>query len=360
MAATGSGNEISGEIGRMVRKDCELGTGRRAKNDRRCNVAPAYCLQCAHSNEADRSDAKRASNHRERTLVGVHACSQQHGEGTSPDAQTTAHDHGVDAAAPISMLIDGGGDASGAELCDGSADVRLDYRVEGGGASPLITTFTTPRADWTYFFVDGTCRFYVSDNSVHGIRTGTLDTTDATQLATDIAWNELDGWRDYGTHNGNGCADAPVDLLAKPGVAVGCACGCGSLAPNGLDEAVRNARRWVMQLWQRGGELTTPVSVVANPTARADSQYVPWPLTRSMDSIADLIMDPNDERITKGPYARFDSGTDASVLRELRSKSFDPQAESIPVSESGKTYDLYVRDELPDETARALERFYQH
>jgi hypothetical protein len=79
-----------------------------------------------------------------------------------------------------------------------------------------------------------------------------------------------------------------------------------------------------------------------------------------MSSIANLIMTPNAQQLSTGPYARFDNADEATALRKLRSDAFahDPQhALAIPVDEAGAQYDLFVRDELPDVTAQELSKF---
>jgi hypothetical protein len=254
--------------------------------------------------------------------------------------------------------IDSGSEKSGTELCDGTNAVRLLYEVYGGFGTQT-DQFSSVYGS-TFFFIDGSCHFYVSETSVHGVRTGTLNTAAAAQLSADLGWSKLDEWRDYGTRGDQGCPDAPVSLLAKQNVALRCVCGCDPGAPAGLADSQRNAARWVATLWQQGDELTTAVSAIAIPGRRPNSHYVSWPLTRSMSSIADLIMTPNTQQLLVGPYARFDNVAEALALRKLRSDAFTHDTEHalvIPVSESGAKYDLLVRDELPDETTHELSKF---
>jgi hypothetical protein len=253
-----------------------------------------------------------------------------------------------------------GSDTNAGAICDGSGEVRLLYQVGGGLAVPT-DSFTSPYGG-TFFLVDGQCRFYVSDVSAHGIKTGMLSQTDAGKLGSELAWSKLDAWNDYGTHRDQGCPDAPLTLLAKQGAAVGCICGCDPEAPAGLADAQRNASRWVTQLWKQGSGLTTAVSAVAISGERPDSTYVTWPLARAMNSVANLVITAGDQRLSLGPYARFDSAVEAAALRQLRANAFvsDRYTLSAPVSESGMKYDLYVRDELPDETAHAFDRFQGH
>jgi hypothetical protein len=100
--------------------------------------------------------------------------------------------------------------------------------------------------------------------------------------------------------------------------------------------------------------LTGSVSAVAQRQEVPAGNELAWPLTRRMSTITGLIAEPG-QPITA--MARFDLASEAMQLRTLRSRTvmLDMYAASIPVSDAGATYRLWLRDELPDGVAAAID-----
>ena len=246
-----------------------------------------------------------------------------------------------------------------AALCDGSSRMRVIHQSGGGGFPGPAQPFLSPYGD-QFFAIDGACRFYAQDNPIHPIESGTLTRDYVTQLEADIAWDQLAEW---GLHHQPTCEEAPGALLAVHGVGLLCGglpergCGCDQTAPDGLQEAQDNARRWLAELLEVGAPLSGPLGAVAleletAPAAAADR----WPLERSMASIPNLIV--NRQQAQTGPYARFDRPEDTAKLRDLR-RGQPEAARAAPfelhVREGDRDYELYLRDELPSADARAIE-----
>jgi hypothetical protein len=125
-------------------------------------------------------------------------------------------------------------------------------------------------------------------------------------------------------------------------------------APSGLAQAQTNANDWLTKLTMIGAPLTGAMSGDARPDSGTNGTQppTPWPLSRSMASIPNLVT-PS----TQGPFARFDAAADTAALRKLRGSN--TSFSGIPVSDGGKTYDLYLRDELPDDAATAIAKLQQ-
>jgi hypothetical protein len=247
---------------------------------------------------------------------------------------------------------DDGGAASNEALCDGSSQMRLTFQSTGGFHDATYS-FTNPYGH-VFFAIDGMCRFYVSSNWSRGIASGTLSKSDAEALSMDVHWRELAGWTwDFATEDG--CPDSAGESLMRAHVFVGCICGCDAGAPKNLDEALSKAATWIMRLEAQGEPLDGAVSAIAFPSVAGASpveQLPTWPLSRSMSSIEGLVHERHDSTLINGMLksARFDELAEASKLRETRRAGGVFYAS---VQEASISYDLYVRDELPEAALKA-------
>lgn len=255
---------------------------------------------------------------------------------------------------------DDAGSSSSEPLCDGSDAMRLAYVSDGGG--PLWPTFgfTNPRGH-AFIGIDGKCRFYVGQNYMRGVVSGTLSTSEAAQVAADFHWNDLDGWAGYGVSKDAPCPDAGIVAVMKAKAAAGCSCGCDPAAPAGLADALKHAYEWLDKLAASGKPLDGPVSAVI---LDSDVSGLPpnqmkfdWPLSRTIESIPNLRFEGSASTLWTGPWARFDDSAEFTKLRDLRAKTFDANngngAQFVIVRAGGKDYALYVRDELPTEADKA-------
>jgi hypothetical protein len=246
-------------------------------------------------------------------------------------------------------------------LCDGSTDIRITYEL-GGGAVEETYGFTNPDG-FAFFLIDGSCRYYAGQNYMRGIVSGTLTPGEAQEFSTDLHWSELDGWT-WGAKE-LGCPDASGATLSKAGVAATCTCGCDAGAPKGLDAALSKAYAWVERLTREGQPLDGPVSAVALSSSAADMPVVlAWPLTRTLRSISNLIVERGDARLWMGtgPWARFTDTAEIMKLREMRTMVTNMDVSGsgsvhtfviVRESADAELYNLYVRDELPDATVKA-------
>lgn len=244
-------------------------------------------------------------------------------------------------------------------LCDGSQEMRFTFATSGGFVWESYSF--TNQYGLTFLLIDGSCRYFAGENYMLGIISGTLTQAEADELSNDVHWNELSGWGDWGTRKDAPCPDSGLVSLSRSNVVAACSCGCDPTAPKGLADALAKSYAWVQRLMTQGKPLDGPVSAIAMPTSSGSSTTAPttWPLTRSMSSIANLFYEQGDARLQTGtgPYARFDDPAEATKLREVRAAHAKATTLSARVQEASTQYDLFVRDELPEDAVRALKAF---
>jgi len=223
------------------------------------------------------------------------------------------------------------------KICDGSTDMRLGYTVEGGFVHESYS-FTNPNGH-TFLFIDGQCRYYASTSYVQGIATGTLDGTQADNIALGIHWDSMQELA--ADHDSNSCPDAGVAVLWAPGYSAGCTCGCN---PTPVGAQLTEALAYIdglVQMMAAGTPLDTPISAMAYEREPATGTEKAWPLDRSIAAIPGLIQDINTDGL-EAPVL-FDDPAEVAALRVLREPPFALQAR-----DQGVAYDLYMRDELPE------------
>jgi hypothetical protein len=251
-------------------------------------------------------------------------------------------------------------------LCDGSDDIRLALFDGGGGPLPESYAFIHP-SDHARLLINGQCQFHVEGDHLDGIRTGKLSTSEAEQLAHDVMWDELATWS-YDWHQDQSCPDAGYATIAGAQGFGSCSCGCDANAPSGLDGALLKAYEWAARLASEGQALAGPVSALALDSTEqskvltevkgASLSFEDWPLDREMSAIDGLIHSRSEEALLNGnaTYALFSAMADYTKLREMRN-AHDPNASDrragIPVKEGSSTYDVFIRDELPDAVAQS-------
>lgn len=249
-------------------------------------------------------------------------------------------------------------------LCDGSHELRLSYSNSGNGLFPTEAEAFVSRYGWHFLVVDGTCRYYARDNPGHPVVAGQLTPKHAAQLSVDVAWNDLPVWGEY--RIAETCADAPGATLGTTGHVFICGgvvvakCGCGPDAPQGLQTAQINAANWIRVLVAAGEPLTGAVAAIAHVETRPDPNVVAaaWPLARSMGSIPNLVRPVAGAGIAPDTYARFEDASETAQLRAIRTSQ--PEAARnldahLTVREGDVIYRLFLRDELPQDDARAIE-----
>lgn len=232
-------------------------------------------------------------------------------------------------------------------LCDGSDEIRLGFSASGGFVSQ-DDRFLSPFAYW-YLFVRGDCSYVVSKGPSGEIRSGELDATRAMQLADQLGFAHIRDWSRF--KDSESCPDAGDVSLHALGARVSCTCGCGSTAPDGLEEALTAAGDAMTELWASGEPITGPVTAVAYTPPKDISQ---WPSTLTpqdwtLEWAIDRILAPDQNTLGDGQQISETDG--APALRALRTHAAnDGQfVQSFPVrSEDGVIHALLVRDELPE------------
>jgi hypothetical protein len=237
-----------------------------------------------------------------------------------------------------------------AELCDGSTDLRLGYSADGGFVD-VTFYFTNPYGHW-FLFIDGQCNYYVSMGYREGIATGMLDAQQAEALALNVEWASID---ELTIEDVETCPDAGSDNVWAPdGRRVSCTCGCdeGPVSTRKMD-ALGYMRDLMNELSMSGQSVTGPVSALAS-LASPSTDELAWPLDMAMADVPNLVHDLND--LGSSPqYALFEDAEDATALRMLRAQQ--QPGTPLSVTDGQATYQLWIRDELPDGVSEAIDSF---
>jgi hypothetical protein len=237
-----------------------------------------------------------------------------------------------------------------AELCDGSTDLRLGYSADGGFVD-VSFYFTNPHGHW-FLFIDGQCNYYVSMGYLEGVATGVLDAQQAEALALDVGWSSID---DLTVEDIQTCPDAgSVSIWAPESRRVSCMCGCDEGPVSARKMSALDAMRDLAnELSMQGQSVTGAVSALASEASPTFDDLA-WPLSSAIADIPNLVHDLDD--LGSSPeYALFEDAMDAMALRMLRAQQ--QPGTPLSVTDGQSTYQLWVRDELPDGVSEAIESF---
>lgn len=247
-----------------------------------------------------------------------------------------------------------GGKGGSYTICDGSADIRLAMAIEGG---QVDTTYqlTNPYGH-SFVFVDGQCRYYASSSWLGGVVQGGLSGARAAELEQSLILARI-SQLDY--HDPESCPDADVTWLRTSAGYADCSCGCDAKAPKGLADALGIAGMLQHELAEMGSALGGSIQLAVIVEDGLTSLSTPaWPLIWPLNDIAVTW-----EAYTRRPDAnlRLLTGDEAAAVRMLRAQTLaaDASARSIRVRDLGKTYSLFMREELPDGVQRAIETLEQ-
>jgi hypothetical protein len=247
-------------------------------------------------------------------------------------------------------------------LCDGSDDIRLGI---GGGRGSFfdeaeaLGLFAEPYGP-SFLYVDGQCRFWIGGRShLEGLRQGQLSEGQGAELAQDVGFHRLAEWQNAGSLN-----DCPPDSggagILGPDHAVSC-CSCSGRP--GFGNALAAARQWHARLWEGAEPLNADLHIAARLDPFRESSisnpanlfFIEWPLSWSLTEVAeaDGSLDPDGRRI--------EDPEEQQTLRELRAVGLDrdPSANKVPVIQEEQRYYVYIRDDLPASTHRAIETFWR-
>jgi len=231
-------------------------------------------------------------------------------------------------------------------LCDGSTDMRLGYAAAGGFVD-ITFYFTNPYGHW-FLFVDGQCNYYLSREYPQGIVSGTLDDEQASTLADAIGWPSI---AELAVEDVESCPDAGANVIWAPGgIEVSCTCGCdeGPVSQRKTD-ALQYMYELLETLAQSAPPLMGPVSALAAPESPVGDELT-WPLDQPLATIPNLVHDLDS---LGDEFALFEDPDDAAALRALRATA--QPGTPVRVADGEGAYQIYVRDELPEGVAPAIE-----
>lgn len=251
-------------------------------------------------------------------------------------------------------------------LCDGSTDIRLGYQVAGGGPAKNDSAFMKPYGH-LFLVIDGSCNFYLNTvDAREGTRSGELSADEAEQLSRDVSFAKLPQWNG---HYGQGCPDAPGELLTTSAsrLSLSCSCGCEG-APQGAEAAMTKAAEWRVKLEARATVLNGPIRALAKLEERvhASTPSYAWPFERAIAETPGLVFEPS--YIDPPPPGVLFEGGDATALRALRTQANTDRKEvlendlNVPspvfIDHDSRGYLLYLRDELPADHAAGIGKFF--
>lgn len=247
----------------------------------------------------------------------------------------------------------GGGSASGSyTLCDGSSDVRLGAVSEGGQVETTFN-FTNPYGH-AFLFVDGKCNYYAGGSWLKDVVRGQLSQQRAAEIEKSLMLGRVDAL-DY--HDEQSCPDAGALVLRTANGYADCTCGCDEKAPAGVEAALSAGGMLRDELFAAGDPLggrLLLLAIVDDPPG-SGAAIPAWPLIWPLSDIA-MTWEAYTRKIT--PTTRLLEDDEAQVVRSLRANALkvDPYAGSLRATDLGKSYSLFMREELPDETQRAIEQ----
>jgi len=239
--------------------------------------------------------------------------------------------------------------ATARDLCDGSADVRLAYKVGGGHVNDAYA-FYAPRGS-VFFAVDGGCHYWAGRDLNDGLRTGTLGVQMADMVARDLHVGEIAALSSH--QDTESCSDAGYGYLGRGAQFISCTCGCDDL-PAAIPQAFAHADSLNITLVSQGAHADGPLRAltfpIGDPNWQPSVKVQDWPLASSP---RDLAADPMPGT---GSGKAIESEADRVALRGLRAGA-DAVGGGAPIyvrGSDGFVYSLYLRDELPGPIEQAL------
>jgi len=282
-------------------------------------------------------------------------------DGEATPARATPADGAGSAVDNASSAADGSGEDSAngvappARICNGSDETRLAL-VQYGGFRSILGGFSELNGS-SYFAIDGHCQFWVGDETLRGLRTGTLDGERAQAIAAELHYGELGGASSY-RGNLDSCIDCGVSALRAESTILyndGGSPADATVPPLWTEAFVASWALW-SQLDGQGTPAwgQRPTQLLA--LRELDTQYLAgaseW--TATLDLEAHAVQ--GFEEVIRSGFP-----TDAAVLVEdeptlqvldtLRRGALtaDPYAQSFSVRDAqGRVYTLLLRDDPPE------------
>lgn len=251
-----------------------------------------------------------------------------------------------------------GGSSGGASdsymLCDGSDDVRLGWSSAGGQVESTYE-FTNPYGH-AFLFIDGHCHYYASESWLKGVVQGELSPAEAKQIQQKLLLTDI---ARLAYHDAESCPDAGAFWLRAADGYVDCTCGCDEKAPHAAQQALDQAGMLAAALTMQGAALDGPIALIAldegKPTG-SNANLPAWPLIWPLSDIS-----VEWEAYTRGtrPSPRLLLDAEASAARMLKATVLreNQYAGAVRVTDLGKAYNLFMREELPDSVRDAIARF---
>jgi hypothetical protein len=184
---------------------------------------------------------------------------------------------------------------------------------------------------------------------------GTLSEAQAERLATAIGWSMIETWS--ATTDQPFCADGGTTTLRRPGASTSCDCGCNPMSSTAEKrDAIAAVWPWIDMLAGEGEPLPATVSAIAAEFIDGAMGPLPWPLDRPMADVDLLIRDLDAISTPDVIGARFDDPDEIRALRDLRAeaRATNSSIGFVQVTDGGVDYQLYIRDDLPDEIAASV------
>lgn len=242
-------------------------------------------------------------------------------------------------------------------LCDGSDEVRFGMTVEGGSVEPTYP-FSNPHGH-RFMYITGRCELFAAPASAQlgTYRHGTLTPTQAAQLVDSLKLSSLSG---LSYQDVESCPDAGGTKLVIAGGYADCTCGCDDGAPAPVLEAFAALQTALQAVLVDTQPLAGPVAMLVEKLEGAlPASARAWPFAFEAASVA--VTQEQIFSYWDGDFPSIElTGEAATTARELRAKALaaNPYQGSIPVSDAGQGYYLYLRDVLPPAIETAIRAFH--
>lgn len=233
-----------------------------------------------------------------------------------------------------------------APICDGSAGVRFSATFGGpGGPVAFYNAFTPGR----FLVIDGSCRYWLNDASLLGLRSGQLSEEEAEAFSADLHYGQYEALSFYELSQ---CPDGGSRSLTDGTGQLVCRCGDCSSARAELRDPFQAAEELYAELAAREEWAWGPTSVLPL-VVPVEADALDWTLAFDLAEVA-------HEGGLEQPFSEDDGvlvpDAELEAFSELRRTSIERgnSAQLVVVDADGAGYSLFVRDEPPAPVGRAL------
>jgi hypothetical protein len=224
-------------------------------------------------------------------------------------------------------------------LCDGSERIRFSAGFPEGGGGPV--EYFNSFGFGSFVVIDGTCRYWVNDSSVRGLRSGVLSTEEAATLSEALHYGQYAVLSAFDLPQ---CPDGSGPTLTDSTGQLACRCGaCTDVEPAEYGESFAAALALRADLSARDEWAWGPSSILPVVDTEGNAT-LPWTLAVELSEVA---YDTAEQPFSSDSGVRIDDPGELELLATLRLESIARNdTNRLFVSDANDVdYALWVRDE---------------